>query len=790
MSDAGSAVVPPSPMIPTRDWRRRLGGRIWTLLLASTMACLFCASLYVSLLVLHTHENAHRAWRYNNCWLAGQALIEFTRLEQRIASFAMDGTAGQPDEVALRLVIMESRLGLLTEGDFVDFANTDPEIASTVAALGRALDAVEPLVRHIETPGNPAQALAILRPLESGLSHVVAIANSEGASKITEDEQQLVKLHWTFSAIVAGLVACGIGMLLLIRRNSRTIERANDRLHGLAADLSTTSDRLRLQNERFDAALNNMSQALCMVDRAGRLVIFNKRFCDLFAMNPVPIGTPFAELPVGRLCALQADQAAAQLGVQTANFHFDMDDGRSLAVTQTRMLAGGWVATYEDVSDRRRAEAQIAYLAHHDGLTGLVNRSRFQERLERAGSEAARSARLAALLCIDLDGFKDVNDRFGHPTGDALLCRVASRLTGIAGAGDIVARLGGDEFAVLQGTLAGPADSEALAARIVAAMTDPFDIDGLAIKISASVGIALAPRDGTSADGLVKRADMALYRAKSEGRQSFRSFVPDMDVERRARLAIEADLREALNYGQLVAYYQPQVDGRTTEIAGFEALLRWDHPERGLILPQDFIDIAEDIGVIVGFGEWMLEEACRTAATWPSGLAVSVNLSPLQFKGLDLVGAVMRALDTSGLDPRRLELEITETVLLDDGEETLAVLHRLQAIGIRIALDDFGTGYSSLSYLRSFPFDKIKVDQSFVREMTMRPDCMKIVRSVVELGKSLGMTITAEGVETVEQLIQLQAAGCDQLQGYLFGRPLPADRLSDGIRHAPDWLAA
>ncbi|RUP17416.1 EAL domain-containing protein [Methylobacterium sp.] len=431
----------------------------------------------------------------------------------------------------------------------------------------------------------------------------------------------------------------------------------------------------------------------------------------------------------------------------------------------------------EDVTERRAVEARIAHMAHHDPLTDLPNRAYFRERLCAVLAQHHRRAEKAAVLCLDLDGFKGVNDTLGHAAGDALLCAVADRLRHTVREDDMVARFGGDEFAILQASAPSPDAAGQLAARLIEHLSKPFSILGQDVLIGASLGIAMLPGDGTTPDPLLNNADLALYQAKAERRGTFRFFEPEMNAQIQARRALERDLRAALSAGALELYYQPLLNLQENRINACEALLRWRHPERGFVSPAEFIPIAEETGLIVPIGEWVLREACREAATWPGEIKVAVNLSPVQFRQQSLVQSVVSALASAELDPRRLELEITESVLLADSDANLAVLHRLRDLGVRIAMDDFGTGYSSLSYLRSFPFDKIKIDQSFVRELGMNRHCAAIVRAVAGLGADLGITTVAEGVETAEQRDRLQQEGCDEMQGYLFSRPLPVAAL-------------
>ncbi|MCW6513035.1 putative bifunctional diguanylate cyclase/phosphodiesterase [Lichenifustis flavocetrariae] len=413
-------------------------------------------------------------------------------------------------------------------------------------------------------------------------------------------------------------------------------------------------------------------------------------------------------------------------------------------------------------------------LALHDTLTGLPNRAFLASHLAKALTQAEEQDSMVAVLCLDLDRFKQVNDTLGHPIGDALLRAVADRIRTCLRENDIAARLGGDEFAIVQSPLGRVEEAGTLAQRVVDTLSKPYVILGHQIMIGASVGIALAPIDTNDAGELLKMADIALYRAKSDGRGLFRVFERGMDTKLQARRALELDLRAAIELQQFELHYQPLVDVVSGRVSGLEALIRWKHPERGMIGPDEFIPLAEETGLIVPLGAWVLHQACTDAVAWPGDVKIAVNVSPAQFKGPELVTAVLDALTLSGLHPARLELEITETALLSDASGTVAVLHELRAKGVRIAMDDFGTGYSSLGYLRSFPFDKIKIDRCFVREIETSADCKAIVRAVTSLGVSLGISTTAEGVETSAQLEHVRAEGCDQVQGYLFSRPVPA----------------
>jgi len=440
----------------------------------------------------------------------------------------------------------------------------------------------------------------------------------------------------------------------------------------------------------------------------------------------------------------------------------------------------GWRGFIADVSAARQAEAQVRHMAHYDQLTQLPNRAMFTATLEHTLSRNG-DGDVTGLLYIDLDMFKAINDTHGHATGDIVLVEMANRLSEQLRALDMVARIGGDEFVVLMPRLESTDAALLVARRILESCTYPVDLGNVLLPIGASIGVAFALQDATTADELLRAADLAMYDAKTRGRNGVSVFDPGMQAQMRERRALEVDLRRAIELGQLELYYQPLQDTCSTRTVGYEALLRWNHPTRGQIQPNSFISIAEETGLIIEIGSWVLRTALAEAATWPEEIGVSVNLSPAQMTSNAIVALVVNALAASGVTPNRLELEITENLLIQDSAHVLAILHRLRDIGVRIALDDFGTGYSSLNYLRSFPFDKIKIDRCFVSELQTRPDCQAIVRSVLMLAHEMNMTTTAEGVENVAQLDFLRSSGCDQVQGYLISRALPASALPHAV---------
>jgi diguanylate cyclase (GGDEF)-like protein/PAS domain S-box-containing protein len=467
--------------------------------------------------------------------------------------------------------------------------------------------------------------------------------------------------------------------------------------------------------------------------------------------------------------------------------HLKADGSEIQVLTFGRRVAfdgyDGFLVAVVDITERRKAEARIAHMAHHDGLTNLPNRELYQERLRQALEQSQPGNGRVAVLCVDLDLFKNVNDSFGHPMGDRLLKAVADRLRSELRGNNLVARLGGDEFAIVLASDVSPNEASDYAARLIKILSAIYDIDGMEIVIGASVGIALSPGDGDTSEELMRNADMALYRAKSDGGGVHRFFEREMDRQAQKRRDMELDLRRAFANGEFEIHYQPLVDLAADRISGFESLLRWRHPEKGMISPADFIPVAEDIGLIVSLGEWVLRKACTEAVKWPADIKVAVNLSPVQFRSRNLVQVVISALAHSGLSPLRLELEITESLFLAETEANLAILHQLRELGVSISMDDFGTGYSSLSYLRSFPFDKIKIDRSFIKDLAQRSDCVAIVRAISGLGRSLNITTTAEGVETVDQLDWLRAEGCNEVQGFLFSAARPAAEIQELLKN-------
>ena len=497
----------------------------------------------------------------------------------------------------------------------------------------------------------------------------------------------------------------------------------SDRLRRTLLDAVVSARDIALLANRFDTALNNMPSGLCMFDAEQRVVVVNNRLIELFDLPAIDRKGETARdlvrdcVAAGTILRSESDRFASNLeqrltGADKTGFTIQKQDGRTLSLTFQPMENGGSVALVEDITERREAEARIRHLARYDSLTGLPNRMHLRERME--ATLATAGSKPSAILFVDLDQFKQVNDTLGHPRGDLLLRAVADRLKRLVRESDIVARFGGDEFVVVQTPTAGPEEAATLARRIVAALSETYEIDGHQVVIGATIGIAMAPRDATGADHLLKNADMALYWSKAEQRGTWRFFEPGMDVRAQERRSLELDLRNALANGSFEIYYQPLFDLKTMKVTTCEALLRWQHPLRGMISPAEFIPVAEEMGLIVEIGNWVLHQACRTCATWPGDVRVAVNLSANQFRRGNVTGTVREVLAATGLDPSRLEIEITESVLLQDTRATRLILRQLRELGVRLSLDDFGTGYSSLSYLHGLPLNKVKIDRLFL----------------------------------------------------------------------------
>jgi len=581
------------------------------------------------------------------------------------------------------------------------------------------------------------------------------------------------------------------------------LKRIESALSTKARELEANAAELRQMNLRFDAAINSMSHGVCLYDADQNIVVSNRRYAEIYKLSPEQVapGTNLMQVlecrrRMGSNFAVAPEQYV-RVNVKQSGETQELADGRTVSIVRRLMPDGGWLTTHEDITERATSERKIAYLAEHDLLTGLPNRAFFTNALEqplRAGRDGSAGA--FALFMLDLDRFKYVNDTLGHPAGDQLLVQVASRLKGTLREADVLARLGGDEFAIIQPTDRPEHEGAiSLAIRIIDAITQPFDVDGNQVQIGTSIGIACMPEDGRDPTELLKKADLALYAAKAAGRNDYRLFQPEMMEIAEGQKTIESELRAAIGNGEFELFYQPIVDVSDNAIRSAEALVRWRHPQRGLIGPQEFIPIAESTGLIVPLGELILQQACRDASGWPEGVKLAVNVSAVQFKKGNLFDIVLCALVEAGLSPKQLELEITESTLLDADACHIQTIRQLRNIGIAIALDDFGTGYSSAAYAIRFPVDRLKIDQTFTQGAPHRKECAAVVASVLALARGLDLSVTAEGVETEEQLEVMRSLGVELAQGFYFAEPmtlasLVAERFSTSASAGADTSGA
>ncbi|MCA6123373.1 EAL domain-containing protein [Bradyrhizobium sp. WSM 1704] len=680
--------------------------------------------------------------------------------------------------------------------------SVDLVIASIVLGMLFGYAALAIAVRHQGRRMSLAAALLLTLAIVS--HHFTAM----GAVEIVPDPLRAtdaLQLSPNFlAAAIAGVALSVLGMSLVGVMADRRMALRTSRFEAIISQLSlarqqveASQHELEQQRLRLDTAINHMGEGLCMFDAEKRLVVCNERYAGIYSLPPellVP-GTAHRDIirhriANGILKGDTSDNAATQvlatlnaLPADASSSRIDeLADGRQICVTREPMPGGGWVATHRDVTEQLRSEAKITHMAQHDALTDLPNRVLLKERMEHALSVIRRDGANLAVLMLDLDRFKEINDTLGHPAGDTLLQAVAERLRRCVSETTLIARLGGDEFAVIDYVTDPVADAGQLAEQIRKGLSDPVDLGHHRVTTTTSIGIAIAPRDGADSDEILRSADLALYSAKSCGRGSYRFFEPELDRQLQARRKLERDMRSALANGEFELHYQPFINVESGETSGFEALLRWHHPQRGMVSPAQFIPLAEETGLIVPLGEWVLLTACAEAAKWPDDVKIAVNLSPAQFRSPELVPVVVRALASAGIAPHRLELEVTETAIIHDSEAVFAALNQLHDLGVRIALDDFGTGYSSLSFLQKFPFDKVKIDRSFVSELSGTTDeSRRIARAVVRFAVSLGKTTTAEGVETREQFEILRADACAEVQGFHFSPAVQGEKVAQMI---------
>ncbi len=657
-----------------------------------------------------------------------------------------------------------------------------------VVRAGEKLPAESPWYRLVLQGGGTFRApgifdgearLMAVRPLHD-YPLVVNVGGTEAAALAT----------WRIQAMTLGIgtlvvLLCVVFLLKAQSKHFQRLATSKAALAEKAIELASANAQLSSFQAQTSAALENMSQGLVMFDSSNRLVVCNKRYLEMYGLSPeiVRLGCDLREIiehraETGSFCVDDIDQYIANILAAVGQGKpyskiMSLPDGRIISIADHPIEGGGWVATHADVTEEKRAEERIAHAAYIDVLTGLPNRKVFCEQLEQELKRVQRGERLAVLY-LDLDYLKRVNDTLGHPAGDKLLMEVADRLLTCVRDIDMVVRLSGDEFAIIQRLLGDPSDAAALAKRIHDLIREPFELDGHQVTVDISVGISIAPNDATELDELMKTADIALYEAKNAGRGTYRFYEPEMNARIQARGKLEQDLQKAFVNGEFELFYQPIVNLDDDKITAFEALLRWRHPERGLVSPDEFISVAEDNELIIPLGEWVLRTACAEAASWPDNIGVAVNISSIQLRDKNLATVVAGAVAAAGIEPRRLELEITESALIENTLDNLATLKSLHDLGVRFAMDDFGTGYSSLSYLLSFPFHKIKIDKCFIAALSDNTESHAIVRAITDLARSLKLQVTAEGVETAQQLQQVRLLGCTEMQGYLLSPPQSA----------------
>ncbi|MDO1582780.1 putative bifunctional diguanylate cyclase/phosphodiesterase [Rhizobium oryzicola] len=788
--------------------------RVIRSLLIGLVVVFFTLAIYVIILIREHQNETQQLSNYNIAWITSQASVEITRFAQRVTAFSSGNRDVDEDEVQLRLDILVNRIETLKSAALQSFLDADPQRRKFVDDLDKTVRKIDGLMPSIADPKVSVEIVKLIDPLDRRAPNLASAAYTYTSDTLVEHQLTLKSLQILFIDMVGGLIACGLGLIVFLVYQNRLANKASRALELLTGDLRVSRDelvkaqadlearntdlkiqnqtllirdiQLRTQNDRFDAALNNMSHGLLMLDSAGRLDVCNSRFCEIMELerDDLRIGISFVELRDGIQSkfaeSIRVFQAVMRATAEHATeggatrFLHNCEDGRTLLSLCERLPNGGWIATFEDVTERRRVEARVEYMARFDVLTDLPNRATFIEVLQDALSKMDdRNEVQFGLLWLDLNSFKAVNDNLGHDAGDKVLQIMADRLRLCADQHDTVSRFGGDEFAILRRGVRDSGDMAAFAERVMEALSKPFIVQGREIPLGCSIGMTLAPLDGIDPQQLLKNADLALYRAKANRQGMYCFYEPKMDQSEEMRLAMELDLRQALAKDQLEVFYQPIAEISSGKTIGYEALVRWLHPVRGYISPAIFIPMAEEIGLITAIGEWVLRRACSDAANWSDTVSISVNVSTVQLKYGHIARTVEGALESSGLAPSRLILELTESALVGDNADTLKILTELKRFGVCLALDDFGTGYSSLSYLRNFPFDKVKIDKSFIDEINDNPDCLAIVEAIVRLCGILKMGTTAEGVETQAQLDLLASIGCELVQGYLIGRPMP-----------------
>lgn len=751
---------------------------------------LAAATIYVSSLSSQQQRALLSTANYDVAFSAGQASSEFFRFANRVHEPTIHGNAALQREATLRYDIFYSRRESLRSGLFVELSKTDADSKALLEDLDGLIATVDPLIARLDEAGVGRQIYEIVRPFESRMVQLASAANSFGAAKVAESEQRLIKLHWLFSAITAALIATGFLLILLLMWNKRLLGQMHRELQASASDMQRQRDKLTRQNILFTAALNNMSQGLCMFDPEGKLIVANEKFSKLFELGKVSADDGTTVDDIIEICrskgmggpdllnSIFARPKGHEGEKAVGQFFEELRDGRVISVSRQHIVSGGWLVTQEDVTKRRRAEDKLAYLASHDALTGLANRSRFCSALQSAIDRRVELGEPAAVICFSLDRFEAVVDTLGHRFGDLLLQSVAERTNKQAREGNLVSRLGNHEFAVLLKGISSSERATDFVNKLTDVLTDAFELDGHKVVVGVSIGVALVGIDVREAETVLRNANLALHRALAGGGSNCQFYNNAMEVQAESSPAMEFDLWQAFENGQIELTYQPQIDLADYQITGVEALLHWRHPKRGLVSAASFMGLAEDIGLAEPLGAWVLNQACRDAMSWPRLLKVAVQLSSALFVRGDLQATVKSVLDNSGLPADRLEIELNETPLLQESASILELINELKAMKVGFALNGFGAGQSSIGLVRRFPFDKIKIDSVHVSDVTVDPETLAVVQAVAALGNGLQIKVAAEGINTPEQMRLLHLAGCSEGQGHLFSKALTSDEMS------------
>jgi diguanylate cyclase (GGDEF)-like protein len=759
--------------------------RLLNWLLVGTVVLFAAATYYVSSIEAN-RQQAHDTFSpYEVAFAVAQTVNEYLRFEQTLAIYALPGSKLSIDDVRLRLDIIIGRLQQFERSTdhvgeerlVVHFMTTNPSYVTTMAEVKSALDIADVALNSGDTPNMALvhTSLRALNQLDSKMASFAAQASSHSAQLYAGDKQELQEIARFSEVLKAILIGCGALLVIVLTLKLRLLDRTQIKLREMTDELTRTMQEVTIQNERFDAALNNMSHALCMFDKDRKLAVYNSRFSALADIGESELdGLSIKTLRSKGSRTFQTLYDAIAQSVIKRKPHLvitDLPGKHSYSVNQTPMANGGWLATFEDISSVRAAEARVAHMALHDSLTGLPNRAHFRQRLDDVMGQKSATDSHVAFFFLDLDKFKDINDTLGHQVGDDLLRAVSARLLASLPDGYFAARFGGDEFAVMT-SLGDVKDHQRFCVWLIDQISRPYLIGTHALRIGVSIGIAAwSKRAPISGEELIRRADVALYQAKTDGRGQTRFYLPQQDETRVRHARLEADLAFALERNEMSVVFQPIVDTVSGKPVSYETLARWTHPELGPIPPATFITLAEANQTIFGIGDWVLNQACATAVTWEDDTSVSVNISPVQFRDPALAVKISSTLERTGLPPERLILEITETAFLSASDTTLATLKQLKGLGIKFSMDDFGTGYSSLQSLMRFDFDKVKIDQSFVRELPASSRARAIVETITQITKKMNITSTAEGVETEEQLQCLTELLCPEVQGYLISQP-------------------